>query len=683
MTPDETVSEAGPCPGPDELAAFSSGALPLPELERLAGHVGACALCEAALQALHRDPTLACLQGGHGEPLLDEPECAVLVARARDLAVDPGPATESLSAPAPAPGPQLPAALGPYVLLEKLGQGGMGVVYKARQAALDRIVALKMLRGGAQADPDALARFRVEGAAVARLCHAHVVQIYELGEHDGGLYYSMEYVEGGSLARRLARAPLPDRAAAELLRALARAVAAAHRAHVVHRDLKPSNVLLAADGTPKVTDFGLARLLDDGDGANTQAEAVLGTPSYMAPEQAAGRARQLGPPVDIYSLGAILYECLTGRPPFKGDGKAHTLDLVRKADVVPPTRLRPGVSPDLEAVCLRCLEKEPGRRYPSADALADDLDNWLAGRPTHARPLTPWRRAGRALHRHPAWAAAAAAALLAAALAPAGWRRLDPDRPRRETEEALARGQAVTLVGQSGGPRWSRWRAGAESSQMEVSAAGPLALHSWRHGLLELASDPGRDRYRLRAQVRHDRGGLVPDAGLFFAHRLYATSAGAVHFFGQLTFDDITDPVAEFEKVRANLPPELAVPPRRETAAVLHPHLSPDHKVDNPWDCRGAGLSSAPFAPAGYLGGDWHDLAVEVTPAGVRGSWDGRAMGALTPQKFVDNVLDSLATVADKPPGHPGYAPRGALGLYVVRGSASFRNVVLEPLPDP
>jgi serine/threonine protein kinase len=349
-----------------------------------------------------------------------------------------------------------------YEILGELGHGGMGIVYQARQKSLDRVVALKVLRSAATLGPSERARFRNEAEAVARLQHPNIVQVHEIGDWlpEGGgeslPFLVLEYVEGCSLADRLSSQPLSDREAA-LVEVVARAVHHAHERGIVHRDLKPANVLLQAEENltqrrqdakqdkdkeeeskdrnlqenadrssglaslrlgvtsswvPKITDFGLARWLQR-DGGLTETGAVVGTPGYMAPEQASGRSKQAGPAADVYSLGAVLYECLTRRPPFTGDSVVETLRQVLHEEPIPPRRLRPGCSRDLETICLKCLHKEPARRYANAVDLADDLRRFLDGKPVRARPVGQIERAWRWCRRNPVVAGLVAAVTLA------------------------------------------------------------------------------------------------------------------------------------------------------------------------------------------------------------------------------------------------------------------------------
>jgi serine/threonine protein kinase len=289
---------------------------------------------------------------------------------------------------------------GDYELLDKIGEGGMGVVYKARQISLNRTVALKMVLSGAHARPSDLARFRAEAEAVAALQHPNVVHIHEVGQRDGLPYLSLEFVGGGNLGQKLDGTPWAESDAARLMQTVARAIHEAHQRGIVHRDLKPGNVLLTADGTPKVTDFGLAKRLDESDGP-TVSGTILGTPSYMAPEQAGGSSREITPACDVYALGAILYELLTGRPPFRAAAPMDTVLQVLHEEPVAPRMLNSKISRDLETICLKCLRKDRAARYATALELAEDLRRFLAQEPIVARPIGRLEQLWRWCHRNP------------------------------------------------------------------------------------------------------------------------------------------------------------------------------------------------------------------------------------------------------------------------------------------
>jgi WD40 repeat protein len=356
-------------------------------------------------------------------------------------------ATEPHGPTAADPGLGTVRYFGDYELVGELARGGFGVVYRARQVSLNRPVAVKMVLAGRLATPVEVDRFRREARTAANLDHPGVVPIFEVGEHEGQHYFSMKLIEGGDLGRRMGRFRGDYRACAGLVAAVARVVQHAHERGVLHRDLKPGNLLLDAQGRPHVTDFGLAKALQGPAGA-TQSGAVVGTPAYMAPEQAAGQGRELTAAADVYALGAILYELLTGRPPFQADTPVEVLLRVMRDEPEPPRKLCPAVPSDLETVCLKCLGKEPNRRYASAADLADDLEAWLEGRPIAARPAGRLERSWRWARKHPEKAAVRAiafAALLGALIFAAVWgaRKYEDARAERDRQRAEAHREAV------------------------------------------------------------------------------------------------------------------------------------------------------------------------------------------------------------------------------------------------
>jgi WD40 repeat protein len=417
------MTSARPCPDVRDWQRLLAGLVSEEEAGPLERHLDGCVACQRLVRDLPDADSLAAALHGCAAGTGFDAEVAEAADRLLERAgLGQAPPGEIVDATGPGRtvivGPPqgsdepgcVPQAQPPgYAVLGELGRGGMGVVYKARQVNADRLVALKMILAGGHAEPDELSRFRTEAEAIARLQHPHVVQVFEVGEHNGLPFFSLEFCPGGSLDKKLAGTPLPPHEAATLVAQLAQGVQAAHEAQVLHRDLKPANVLLAADGTPKVTDFGLAKKLD-AQGV-TLPGVVMGTPSYMAPEQARGQGEELGPAVDAYALGAILYECLTGRPPFKAATVLDTLRQVVSEEPVPPRQLNAQVPRDLETVCLKCLHKEADKRYASAAELADELGRFLRGEPIVARPVGRLERMAKWASREPRVAGLLAAVL--------------------------------------------------------------------------------------------------------------------------------------------------------------------------------------------------------------------------------------------------------------------------------
>lgn len=675
------------CPERADLLAFCRGGLSGPAFECIASHLSACAECEsifAELSSLSSDDLLSrqirrCLAAPVAPT---DPACEAMERAARDFgppsAIAPTghPVSHDWSDP-------VPETVGPYEILSAVGRGGMGIVYRARHQAVRREVALKMLRAGVHARADARARFRVEAEAIARMAHPNIVQFYEYGESGGLPYFAMEWVEGESLAQRLNQGPLPAREAATLVRTLALAVESAHQKKVLHRDLKPSNVLLTHDSQPKISDYGLAKLIDDGGEGLTQSDVVVGTLSYMAPEQAAGKPADVGAAADIYGLGAILFEALAGEPPFKGPNPLETLRRVREDEPAPPSRKRAGIPAALDLICLKCLEKAATRRYPSAQALAADLDQWLQtghiGRAARARRWLRnlWRRRRAGL----------AGLMLSGALLALALR--DPERPLRKMQDDLRQGRAVTLIQDGGKPTWYRWKTGESKSRISPSGPRSFTIHTWGLGLLELLPDPQVERYRFDVDVKHESSDLPGRAGLFVARSAYPGGGSDIHFFTQVTFNDVR---RETDFLHVPLPDHFPVPKPRDTsspplnavtiAARLHSEQGAPSSVDRHlFDHFGPR-----FAPAGEGLTEWHHLTVTVAPDGVEAQWDGQpfSMTAVEIGQATEVGTKKLRQLFAKNPSvqtlHPTFSPRGGLGLFLLRGSASFRAAKVTPL---
>jgi tetratricopeptide (TPR) repeat protein len=409
------------CRSAEELDQYARRALSPEQQVELSQHLAGCVRCSDALSALlARDtraysPSQADTRENPAAPSSDPTGPASLAADvvSNDTRMDqtPPPLIPHTAVARPQLGAKPLPNIPGYEVLGRCGQGGMGEVYQARDVRLGRLVALKMIFAQ-HASGQHLTRFKAEAQTLARLQHSHIVQIFEIGEHDEKPFLALEFLEGGTLADRLEGKPQPPTAAARQVETLARTMHAAHQQGIIHRDLKPSNILLTRDGQPKISDFGLAKQLDE-DSTLTRSGALLGTPAYMAPEQAMGDIKAVGPAADVHALGAILYEMLTGRAPFRGSSVMDTLDMVRSLEPLPPHRLQPDIPRDLETICLKCLEKSPAKRYVSALALAEDLERFLAHKPIAARRAGPWERAQKWTRRHPAAAALIATIVLA------------------------------------------------------------------------------------------------------------------------------------------------------------------------------------------------------------------------------------------------------------------------------
>jgi tRNA A-37 threonylcarbamoyl transferase component Bud32 len=566
--------------------------------------------------------------------------------------------------------PEIPG----YEVINRVGAGGMGVVFKARQQSVSRVVALKLIRPEICAGPRERARFRLEVEAAARLQHANVVQVYESGEHKGQPFAVLEFVEGKTLSQHVTAGPLPVSEAAAIIEELARAVQHAHDRGILHRDLKPANVLITTDGTPKIADFGLARLLD-APSEHSASGDLLGTPSYMAPEQVSGRRETLTPATDVYGLGAILYELLTGQPVFRGRTTLDTLEQVRSRVPPSPRRLRHDLPRDLETICLKCLAKEPDLRYAKAVDLADDLKRWLADEPIQARRAgrlrktlrLGWRRRG----------AMALVLVLAAALisAPTVLRRPSPDDLEAQfRDKALAdlrlrlqNGQAVDLVGATGAPAYCRWVTEAPHQRFFTGMDGTSTVQVQLEGLLELVPAPLPEQYRFEAEIKHIAAEHnLGYAGLYFAHNRFHPVEGEGHTFVGLFFDDLRDEAAS--NPAAKLPGNSLFLYRR---VIFEPIMA------GPACALARNHYFKPTAPNALS--TWRKIKIEVTRQAVEVFWEGKLSHRFTPADVVISPLpgDKRYDTSTLP-----FDSQGGLGIHLHLSMASYRNVRLEPIFD-
>jgi hypothetical protein len=555
----------------------------------------------------------------------------------------------------------------------EIGAGGMGVVYRGRQAASQRPCAIKVIRAGFPAGSDFHARFVQEIRALQRLDHPGIVRIYASEAAGDRLYICMELL-AGSLQARLRKGRLELREAVNLVRQVALAVQHAHDRGILHRDLKPANVLLTEEGTPKVSDFGLAKFLDS-DFDLTLTGELMGTPVYMAPEQAASTKR-VGPRADVYALGAILYECLTGQPPFQGTSRSDVLTQVKLRLPRAPRRLRGEIPPELEAICLRCLEKRPELRYGSAAELAADLQAWLDGKPARTRPVRGLGLLWLQLRRRPEWTLVGALLLLATVT---GWflasAREGPGQEHRE--------EPVGAL-----PPGARWWLGSQLAGAEVGPDGAFAVHGWPLTLLELkAGTGGHQHYRLEIEIRHRQGGEGGNVGLFFAGSEFPAQPVPLLTFLAVHYDDLHDFVELYRRfapeVRAQRPEPLGNPVYVESRYVADG--APPARLTH---------STGIFAPelfkpggTGRMAGPWRTLRVDVSPTRVSIYWDGLVVGTVAVEELEKRMQADLENLRQAWPKNPVLVDlktrldlTGKIGLYLFESHVSFRNFRFAPL---
>lgn len=573
-------------------------------------------------------------------------------------------------------------ALGRYLLLGELGEGGMGLVYRARDRTLDRIVALKVIRGGSLIRREELDRFLLEAKAAAQFDHPHIVPILEIGSHLGQPYYTMPYLAGGNLAQNLDRLQGDVEQAVTLIRKVAQALDCVHQKGILHRDLKLANVLLDETGEPLIADFGLARMTGS-DIDLTRSNQRLGTLPYMAPEQLSGGKSKLSPATDVWALGVMLYQLLTGERPFAGDSEDLIAGQIRSAEPLRPADRVASMDRTLDAIVMRCLEKDPEQRFPSAGALAQELGRWQRGEPTETLPEGPGLRAVRWVRRHARYVGIALGVVALATLGLA-WPRSNPGEAEEQIEATLRKGAPAVLMADTGFPAWYEWLTGKETTQISTADDGTFSVHTWNCCLLELVRDPQWSSYRFRAEIHHQHRSEAAGVGLFFLHREYPTATRPIHSSARVLFDDIRGINEGF----AGINPRTPVPVPDLNPVRLESLLYQDANPVATCDQSIGALSPRVFKPAGPANHVWRSVAVEVTPQTIRIFWDDQCVGEVARKALVEPARGQLAPflhpgieMPQTPEDDPTFPVRGSLGLCVVNGSAAYRNVVLEPLP--
>jgi serine/threonine-protein kinase len=534
---------------------------------------------------------------------------------------------------------------GRYTLLDEIAHGGMGVVYRAHDSVLHRVVALKMLRTGLFATAEEVERFYREARAVAQLNDDHIIKIFEIGQDQGHHYFTMPLAAGGSLAHYRKEGGADPAVVVALVEKVARAVQHAHEQGILHRDLKPANVLLDDKGEPLVADFGLAKFLA-GEMDLTQVGQMPGTLGYMAPEQLAEPPNPVTVRTEVWALGVMLYELLTGDRPFAGGSREAVVRAIRTRDPLPPSSSRPALDRTLAGIVMKCLAKKPERRYSSAAAVAADLRRWLDGwrRPEKGRAA----RVLETLRRRP-WTAMIATMLVVAVLASLFLLRRQPEAEVREELPLI-------LIGTTGGPQQEIWRIGQENATtMLEDSDGVFAVDSKGCALLELGPSPPWPGYRLEAQVRHDASASTGRVGIFFGYSQQSDGVTVHHCFWRLAYAD--------RGLGRGLELKLAhfrsAGPRR--GAVEHDLLSETYPD---WPEK--------------LPSPWRQLAVEVTPVSVRTFWEGNCIGEVPLAMWMEQAPSLWK---DLPGAQPDFPPRGGMGLFVQGGRAAFRQVVVKRLP--
>ncbi len=583
--------------------------------------------------------------------------------------------------------PKLRPSPAGYELFRYLGGGGMGDVYLAHELATDRILAMKFLR--ATSSPTSAARFQNEVRALARIEHPNIVRCISVDLDRVDPFYTMEYARSGTLADRVKlHGPVPPEEAARLMVTVARAVQAAHDTQILHRDLKPSNIVLTDEATPKVSDFGLAKLLDEETG-QTYTSQTLGTPAFMPPEQISRKYGEFSPASDVYGLGATLYFLITGRPPFEGESHEETFSKVLNEAPKRPRAIRAELPIALEGIALKCLEKNPANRYAAAEGLARDLEKYLVGLRTDALPLTPVRRIANWFKHHRKHVARSSFLVLLGivvalgigwvAKKPGGTPPPPPDAWESIESEWKA-DRPVVMLGEKGKPRWYRWLIGAPEMGSSTTGDGSLSFELSGFGMLELCQKPPTDRYRIHAQIRFAESKLTGNA-------VSGTCEAGIYFgrSSQVASSDVTVHPT-FAVVFGDLPVPPKASPRGvqlRSAGILQ---RPDTSAFGPT----VGFRSKIFVRALALPGPWRPVEIDVTPEGVVVRWPDDAgkmveFANVSSGELRERYRDMQKALNLEFPNLilPDWSPSMPFGIWCYRSSIDLKNVIVTPLSTP
>lgn len=586
---------------------------------------------------------------------------------------------------------ELPCVPG-YKVLRRVGHGGMGIVYKAWDEELHRLVAIKMLLGRQLAEDRE--RFRREARAQAQLDHPNILRIYHVGDQGGQPYFVMEFAEQESLLNRVRKENLfPPEEAARVVKLLAEGLHQAHESGIIHRDIKPANVLVMKDGTAKLADFGLAKWMDE----STQVTAtgtVLGTLQYMAPEQAEGKREQVGRAADVYSLGATLYTLLTGKPPFSGS-RAEILTKVLSQEPVPAHDRLHSVPRDLEAICSKCMEKDPARRYATAQQLADDLGRFLRGEPTIAKPISWPARQWRRIRRHRTGILLAAlvlllvgtlsGALVVQRMNSSPFPRKTPEEIAREESEQrlqaaledLRQGKAVTLIDKKGYPIWRKWVVGQRSGTEALNSKGFYDITNTRITMVELLPEIPAMPFRLSAEISHTAAVLEGgEAGLYLGYESQNRSDGTTHYFYRYSYSD------HLLLGKQRFVPAVATP--LIFRFVRYPEEVEGTRGMDSYKFFGAMKRLQPEPPFDLKKIPWRELALTVSHKQIQlyEGDDPKPFRELESSRFRGRAQQWLERLKPAPKKPLQLNLQGPFGLFVLRGSALFRSVRIEPLKE-